>query len=50
MVFGSTSVSEANTVGWERLRSDQSVFTRALLTRNSMSSDWSGQYQRLAHS
>lgn len=39
MVFGSTSVSEANTVGWERLRSDQSVFTRALLTRNSMSSD-----------
>lgn len=42
MFFGSTSVSEASLVCQGKLRPGGLTFTRALLTRNSMSSDWSG--------
>lgn len=41
MVFGSKSVNEASLGCQGKLSPDPLTFTRALLTRNSMSSDWS---------
>lgn len=50
MVFGSTSASEASSACYGKLRLGQLIFTRALLTRNSMSSDWISRSHQLISS